>query len=386
MPDDIKDDEENVEEEEVIEESEVIDYLNMSDDDFAKLPEPSFEIPAEETSEQEDVEQEDTTEEEVESEEETVDEDNQDDSQEDDDTETEESSDEDSEEEKESNEKKPKKDEDVVDYEALYKQVTAPFKANGKEMTAKSPEDIVALMQMGANYSKKMRDLKPGRKVLKLLEQNGLVDEDVINNLIDLNNKNPDAIKKLLKDSNIDLDEIDLEEDNTYTPTDRTVSDIEMDLDEVMENIKDSPSFPKTIDIVTKQWDEESGGAVIADPQAITIINEHVSNGTYDTIMSSVEYERGVGRLKGVSDFDAYRMQGDALYKQGELTSYPLKKEAPPKKVVERIKNQDKKKSTRKKSLGSVRKTKTPSNRKMPNPLTLSDEEFEKTMLNKIDL
>ena len=44
-----------------------------------------------------------------------------------------------------------------VDYKALYEQVTAPFKANGKTISIQSVEEATQLMQMGANYTKKMQ-------------------------------------------------------------------------------------------------------------------------------------------------------------------------------------------------------------------------------------
>ena len=47
------------------------------------------------------------------------------------------------------------------DYESLYKQMMAPFKANGKEFAPSSPDEVIRLAQMGANYTKKMQALKP---------------------------------------------------------------------------------------------------------------------------------------------------------------------------------------------------------------------------------
>ena len=46
------------------------------------------------------------------------------------------------------------------DYEAFYKVITAPFKANGKEVQLTDPNDVIRLAQQGINYSKKMEQLK----------------------------------------------------------------------------------------------------------------------------------------------------------------------------------------------------------------------------------
>jgi len=106
-------------------------------------------------------------------------------------------------------EKKP--DEAAVDFEAEYKRLLTPFKANGREIAVKSVDDAIALMQMGANYNKKMAALKPNLKLMKMLENNGLLSEDKIGFLIDLEKKNPAAINKLVKDSGIDPMDLDAE-------------------------------------------------------------------------------------------------------------------------------------------------------------------------------
>src|SRR5690606_38757650 len=96
-----------------------------------------------------------------------------------------------------------------VDHKAIVDKLFAPFKANGKEMVVDNVDDAVALMQMGANYNKKMAALKPNLKLLKLLENNNLLSEEKIGFLIDLDKKNPAAIGKLLKDSGIDPLDVD---------------------------------------------------------------------------------------------------------------------------------------------------------------------------------
>jgi len=85
--------------------------------------------------------------------------------------------------------------------EDFMKEITAPFRANGKDMQIDSVEDVRKLMQMGANYNKKMAAIKPNLKFIKMLENNDLLNEESISYLIDLQKKDPAAIKKLLKDS-----------------------------------------------------------------------------------------------------------------------------------------------------------------------------------------
>ncbi len=72
-----------------------------------------------------------------------------------------------------------------IDYKGQYEKIMAPFKANGKEIKLDNPDDVVRLMQMGANYTQKMQALQPNLKLLKMLQNQGLLDEGKLNNLID---------------------------------------------------------------------------------------------------------------------------------------------------------------------------------------------------------
>lgn len=130
------------------------------------------------------------------------------------------------------------------DYEKLYNELLSPFRANGKEIQIDKVEDARRLMQMGANYNKKMAALKPHLKTLKLLENNGLLDEQKLSFYIDIEQKKPEAIAKLLKDSNIDPLDFDLEK-NDYKASTYTVDDREIELDTVLDELKDS-SVPAT--------------------------------------------------------------------------------------------------------------------------------------------
>ena len=80
-----------------------------------------------------------------------------------------------------------------VDYEEFFKTITKPFKANGKDFQVLDPNDAISLMQKGTDYVKKMTEIKPLRRIGKLLEENKLSEDDLAY-LIDLKNKKPEAI------------------------------------------------------------------------------------------------------------------------------------------------------------------------------------------------
>ena len=278
------------------------------------------------------------------------------------------------------------KDTVVVDYAAEYNRLMAPFKANGKDVQVESVDDAIALMQMGANYNKKMAAMKPNLKLLKLLEKNGMLSEDKISFLIDVQNKNPGAINKLVMDSGIDPMDIDADKAGEYKQTTYTVDDQEVDLDTVLDELSGSQSYTRTLDIVGNKWDSASKGIVAKHPQLLKVINDHVDRGIYDLISTEMERERMLGRLNGLSDIEAYRQVGDAMEaknkfnhlntgssqaqrKQGQLS----KTFTPKAKAQESEDLKNKRRAASSTQASSNSKTSSEFN-----PLAMSDAEFEK--------
>ena len=280
-------------------------------------------------------------------------------------------------------EQEAEKETPAVDYEAEYKRLLAPFKANGRGIQVKSVDDAVALMQMGANYNKRMAALKPNLKMLKLLENNGLLSEEKISYLIDLEKKNPAAINKLVKDSGLDPMDLDAEKAGEYKPKIHSVDDREIDLDTVLEEIQDSPTYTQTLEIVSKKWDGASKQTVASTPQLLKVINDHVANGIYDLINQEVERERMFGRLNGLSDIEAYRKVGDAINARGgfnHLVNNQGKPNQEPVVVQPKPKAPADDKLNEKRRAASSTKPANVSTAAASdfNPLALSDEEFSK--------
>jgi hypothetical protein len=265
-----------------------------------------------------------------------------------------------------------------IDYKSEIEKLLKPFKANGKDIQVKTVEDAVALMQMGANYNKKMAGLKPSLKVLKLLEQNNLLDESKLNFLIDLDKKNPDAITKLIKDSGIDPFDLNEENVGKYQPTHRAIDDQSLELDLVLEELKDTPTYSKTLEVVGKVWDNPSRNIMASQPQLIKVINDHVASGIYDIISTEVERERMFGRLDGLSDLDAYRKIGDAIQAQGGFNHIGNPQPSEPIKVAPKPKADDTQIKDKKRAASMTPAAPKTTAKADFNPLALSDEEFNK--------
>jgi hypothetical protein len=260
---------------------------------------------------------------------------------------------------------------ETIDYKAAYERILAPFKANGKTVKVDSIEDAVSLMQMGANYNKRMQELKPNLRIVKMLGDNGLLDEEKLNMLIEVAKGKPEAIKKLVADSKLDAYSLDAEVDSKYTPNDYSVNDSQIELDEVIKELQESPVFTRTADVVGNKWDAASRQEIASNPAILRDINTHIETGVYDVVMAEIEKQRMLGRTpKGMNDLQLY---AKTLQYLGEL---------------ERARNAsqsnqptDSKDAVRNSKRNAVAATKSAVSTKsqaVPNFLSMSDEEFEK--------
>lgn len=278
----------------------------------------------------------------------------------------------------------PDKEKDVpaeaveINYKEQYDLLMAPFKANGKEMQVKGVDDVRSLMQMGANYNKKMAGLKPAIKIMKMLENNDLMSEEKLSYFIDLDKKNPEAIQKFIKESGIDPLDIDTEAENKYRPNSYTVDDKEVELDAVLDDIRSSPVFQDTVDIVSNKWDDPSKQIILQNPNILKVINTQVESGIYQQITDIVESERALGRLNGLSDIEAYKTVGDDLQERGAFVTQQRQQQTTEQPAPTPKPNSDPKLKDRKKAASSTRSSVGKTQSADFNPLSLSDEEFEK--------
>lgn len=192
--------------------------------------------------------------------------------------------------------------------------VPTSFQANGKTITLKDADEATKLMQMGANYTRKMMEIAPHRKVLMMLQNNDLLDESRLSFLIDLDKRNPEAIKKLIKDAGIDPNEIDLEVEPDYLAGAHTVTDDEVSFRTVMEDLSSTEAGVQTIGHVNKDWDNASKEILWKQPELLTVIHEQREAGVYDQIRNEVDRQRTLGKIPANMPFlAAYKQVGDEM-------------------------------------------------------------------------
>lgn len=212
---------------------------------------------------------------------------------------------------------KDMKPEDLVSF---YDQVMKPFKANGREITLRTPEEAIRLMQMGAGYGRKLQDMQPHLKTLRMLEKNNLLDEGKLSYLIDLDQKNPDAIKKLIKDAGIDPLDLNMDDNANYRPTNHSVSDTEVAFSEALKDVSAQPGGRETIQQINTTWDKTSKEALWAQPELLRIIQSQKENGLFDQISAEMERKKMLGEIAPNTPFlEAYKIAGDALVASNSL-------------------------------------------------------------------
>ena len=268
--------------------------------------------------------------------------------------------------------------ESSINYEEFYnKIVKQPLKANGKTIQLRSPEEAIQLMQMGANYTKKMQAIAPYKKTLIMLENNGLLDEEKLSFLIDLDKRNPEAIKKLLKDANIDPMEIDTSEEPKYQSGRHRVSDEEAGFVSTLNDLKQESDGAQTINLLNS-WDDKSKEMLWKDPTIMTAIHEQRHSGVFEVISAEVERRKALGQIPAEVPFlQAYHAVGHDMLRQ--------KQQEVQQKVTKVVKRKAPIVSNNEKARAAAStRTSQKQPKKFVNPLAMSDDEFLKQMENRL--
>lgn len=209
-----------------------------------------------------------------------------------------------------------KKDDGAIDYKAIYEQIFAnPIQANGRPVQIESAEEAIALIQQGLGFHKNMAKIKPHKQVISLIEKRGGLSAEDLNFLMDVKEGKPEAVAKILKDHKIDPMEVDTEVEYESTFEDTSAGD---ELTAVLDSLPSGEHKITTLQILSPTgWDATSKKALYSKPEDIRVINEHVTNGTYQVVMAEIDKQRALGNYLDLSDIDAYNTVGNVLAKKG---------------------------------------------------------------------
>lgn len=274
-----------------------------------------------------------------------------------------------------------------ADYKAFHDKVMAPFVANGKTIQLQNVDEAVQLMQMGANYTRKMQAIAPHRKMLMMLENNGLLDEGKLSRLIDLDKKNPDAIRALVKEAGIDPLDIDTSAENTYTPGNHAVADDAVHFQTVLDEVTSTPDGQETVRNITAAWDSDSKAELWKDPSILTTIHQQRVSGVYDRVASEIERQRTIGAIPAhVSFLAAYSQVGQQMTQAGAFNDMHPTQQAPVQRPVATRVASTKPAVTNSAKVSAAAPTRAAPRRAeaFVNPLAMSDDEFMKQFANRV--
>ncbi|XP_069177038.1 aspartic and glutamic acid-rich protein-like [Procambarus clarkii] len=197
-----------------------------------------------------------------------------------------------------------------------WERVGVPFKANGTELKVNTPEEAIKLMQMGANYTQKMQKVSKDLKIVEALRNEGLLDQEKINNLIDIYKKNPQAIAKLIQEGELDPLSLDSEEAQAYVPKDYGVSDEEFRFQQVLDDIVADPDGMELLKDA-QGWDTNTKLGLQKDPSQLNVLVEQKKSGVYGLITQELERQKLFNpQLANMPFLDAYQAVGNYLLQQ----------------------------------------------------------------------
>lgn len=202
---------------------------------------------------------------------------------------------------------------DSVNYKEFYEKVAlAKFTANGKEVEGfKDPEDLIRAQQMLHGYSDKMKVFKEYKPFIKALEERKITsDSDKFNLAMSLIDGDPEAIKKVLKEKDIDPMELDLENIN-YVAKDTLPSEAQMLIEETYDQARNLGIDDKFNQVLTQDWDVPSIKELVSNPLVKNDLLKHLSDGTYDKVQTEIrkmELLDAAGVLNGTTSVEKYRM------------------------------------------------------------------------------
>ena len=208
-----------------------------------------------------------------------------------------------------------------VDYKAFYESVTKDFKAAGKVMPGvKDPDKFIKALQMATDYALKTAALKPVLKKAKMLED---VTDEEFSEMLDFRKRNPEVIKKALKEAKLDPLDLDLE-DIQYTPQSKIMSDADYEFKETIEKLsqEDAVAFQRTQNIVLNELDSTSKTTVLSNPHILSALQSEVASGRFEKIQAQALQLKAFGGYNNVPDIELYsyiasEMDKQALQKQG---------------------------------------------------------------------
>lgn len=278
----------------------------------------------------------------------------------------------------ESEEDEPEATEDKSEEKAVSD--SHKIKANGMEFDF-TTDELKALAPKAMDYTKKMQEIAPWRKTISALKDQGLGEQDV-NLMIDVLKGDKHAITEMLKRTQVDPLELDIESKHEYNPTQYGKDETTLAIEDIVKEISSDPEYNTTAKVVDEVWDSESRRQMTSDPSLIKGLHEEIKMGRYDVVAPMAMKMKTMDTLRGnkvASDLDYYRQAVD-IYVSSEQAQ-PVMKE-----VVQEDKRQAEIKDMSSKRKAASPTKSTSGKRDVIDYLEDNDEDYDswyKTVISK---
>ncbi len=194
-----------------------------------------------------------------------------------------------------------------------------PLNINGVEYTFNSEEEILQLINNSVQSQTQLSQFSKYQKTISMLENNELMDEGKLSFAMDLLEGKPEAIRKLIADRQINIDDIDTDSELDYKPSDRSVSDKDIAWKQISSQLQATEEGRKAVDVVAHQWDEASKKAILEEPSNLLHLANQIKDGSYQKIMNEVSRRKLLGTIPAnTNQLQAYAIVGKELLGGGE--------------------------------------------------------------------
>jgi len=213
--------------------------------------------------------------------------------------------------------------------------VTKPLKYRGKEIWVNNEDELIELAQKGLDYSFKMSKIKPHRRIVDLIENAGLTEEDIVA-LADAKNGKSEAIKYLQEKFNLEPTDDLFDDEIDYKPEVKQQNHIE----EVFNDIQQRD--PELAGLVVSVWNNQVPDEFkreIAEAELFADFVGSIQTGEFDRVFPELIKLKSMDRYAHVKWLDLYRAIANDLLSQRQLTE-PMQKniKRKPKRQIKRKK------------------------------------------------
>lgn len=203
--------------------------------------------------------------------------------------------------------------------------LTSPFKASGREVSFSDPNDILRLMQQGFDYQKKMAGMKPQKRIIKTLEQHGLLDEGKLNQLIELSQGKPEAIAQFLKDREIDTYQLPDVEETPHQYGNYMVNEQQVNFEDKVRELQEQSYGNEVLSLVNSLNDVDFA-KVYNNQSILDDLAFHAQSGLLNDALTQLEKDRALGRVpEDMSFLDAYNAISGHIYHENQSKYNPNK-------------------------------------------------------------